>query len=192
MRFTVRLFRGTTPVIVNGRPLCLGHLVLMMHTAAKTGIEDFVQLVELAAKVFDEFDGATEADSSLPYFDRAFHYRFTGIGAWGAGNVSGMLELLFRGNDFVQVGVQVAIGRVMFFGTKRSMSNVLTELSMAAEASYKQEFPEPIGLGPAALSQISDEASHCYLSVMPGDRPVITCRIGNRAIWDNDEPKFGA
>ncbi|MEX0702109.1 MAG: hypothetical protein WD069_08430 [Planctomycetales bacterium] len=192
MRFTVRLCRGTTPVIVNGMHLCLGHLVLMMHTAAKNGIEDFEQLIDLAAKVFDEFDGATEADSSLPFFDRAFHYRFTGIGAWGAGNVSGMLELLFRGDDFLQVGVQVAIGRVMFFGTKGSVTNVLNELSMAAEASYKQQFPEPIGLELGALSRISDEVSQCYLSIMPSDRPVITCRIGNRAIWDNAEPMFGA
>lgn len=179
-------------MIVNGMHLCLGHLVLMMHTAAKNGIADFEQLIDLAAKAFEEFDGATEADSSLPFFDRAFHYRFTGIGAWGAGNVRGMLELLFRGDEFLQVGVQVAIGRVMLFGTKRSVSNVLNELSTVAEASYKQQFPEPISFGVGSLSQISDEVSHCYLSIMPSDRPVITCRIGNRAIWDNAQEMFGA
>jgi hypothetical protein len=172
--------------------LCLGHLFLMMHTAAKNGVEDFQQLIDLAAKVFQEFDGATEADSTLPFFDRAFYYRFTGIGAWGAGNVSGILELLFRGDEFLQVGVEVAIGRVMFFGTKRSVWNVLRELSTAAEASYRQQFPEPLGLGHGVLSQISDEVSYCYLSIMPSDRPVVTCRIGNRAIWDNVEPMFGA
>jgi hypothetical protein len=192
MRFTVRLFRGTTPVIVNGMNLCLGHLVLMMHTAAKTRSEDFRTLIDLAARVFEEFDGATEADGTLPFFDRACHYRFKGIGAWGAGNVTGILELLFRGDEFLQVGVQVAINPVMFFGTKRSVSNVIRELSTAAEASYAQPFPELFTIGPTVMSQISDEVSHCYLSFRPSDPPIVTCRIGNRAMWDAAEPMFGA
>ncbi|MGC9455711.1 MAG: hypothetical protein ACP5HU_12750 [Phycisphaerae bacterium] len=187
MKFSVRLFRGRTPLIVNGMHLCLGHLILMMHTATQSGIDDFEQLIDLAAKVFDQFDGSTESDSNLPYFDRALHYRFTGIGAWGAGNVSGLLELLFRGDQFLQVGVQLAVGPVMLFGTKRSVSKVVNELSVAAEESYRQKFPLPIALGSGKLSQVSDDISHCYLSVMPGNPPVITCRIGNRSIWDNAE-----
>ena len=179
-------------MIVNGMNLCLGHLVLMMHTAAKTGIVDFQTLTDLAARVFEEFDGATEADSTLPFFDRAFHYRFRGIGAWGAGNVTGILEFLFRGDEFLQVGVQVAINRVMFLGTKRSVSNVMREFSTAAESSYGQPFPEPFTIAPIVISQISDDVSHCYLSFIPSDRPIVTCRIGNRSIWDGAEAMFGA
>lgn len=187
MRFRVRLFKGTNHIIVNEMHLCLGHLILMLHTTAKSGINDFQQLIDLAEKVFEEFDGAITADSNLPYFDRAYHYRFTATGVWGTGNVNGVLELLFRGDQFLQFGVQMRIGHVFPFGSKKSLSNVMKDVLEAAEASYKQLFPEPIPLGIASVSQISDDYTHCYVSIMPGKCPIVTCRIGNRAFWYNDQ-----
>ncbi len=191
MRFTTKLFRGSQPVIVNGAPLCLGHLILMIHGAAKSNMDDWQQLIDLADQVFEKIDGATPADAILPAFDRAFHYRFTGIGAWGAGNVNGMLEMLFQGDCFLQAGVQVSISRVKLFGSKRSVSNVISELTSTVEAIYSQSLSTPVDTGNGAFTQISDNASLCYLSVMPTDPPIITCRIGNRAIWDHVESHFG-
>ncbi len=183
MRFRVKLFRGTSRIIVNGEHLCLGHLVLMMHTAARSNIQDWQQLIDLAEEVFDRFDGSTPADNALPAYDRAFHFKFSGCGAWGALNVNGMLELLFRGDDFLQAGIQAAIQPVLLFGTKRSLANVVRDLSTAVQVSYEQSLPTPQMIGPAAMSQISDAVSHAYLSVMQAAVPIVTCRIGNRAIW---------
>ena len=193
MSFTVRLYRGNTPVIVHGMKLCLGHLAMMIHPATRTGagVNDLQLLIDIAANAFVEFDGTTDVDSTLPDFDRAFHYRFSGVGAWGAKNVIGTLELLFRGDEFLQVGIQVAIKPIMFFGTKRSVSNVIDEFSTAVETLYGQPLPEPFTAGPIVMSMISDAITHCYLSFLPSARPVVTCRIGNRAIWDA-ESIFGA
>lgn len=183
MRFRVKLFRGTSRIIVNGDHLCLGHLVLMMHTAALTNIDNWRQLIGLAEDVFDKFDGSRPADKLLPAFDRAFYFKFSGCGAWGALNVNGTIEMLFRGNDFLQAGIQAAIQPIFLFGTNRSRANVVRELSTAIQVSYEQSLPTPQMVGPAAMSEISDAVSHAYLSVMQADVPIVTCRIGNRALW---------
>jgi hypothetical protein len=183
MRFRVKLFRGTNRIIVNGDHLCLGHLVLMMHTAALSNIQSWQQLIDLAEEVFDRFDGTTPADNVLPAYDRAFHFKFNGCGAWGALNVSGMLEMLFRGNEFLQAGIQAAVQPVLLFGAKRSLANVVRELSTAVQVSYDQSLSTPQMVGPATMSQISDSVSHAYLSVMQAAVPIVTFRIGNRAIW---------
>ena len=72
----------------------------------------------------------------MPDFNRQFHYEFGAIGILGTSNVIGILEILTHDDNILQVGFQLAIGRVFPMGFKRSLNNVISEIQRAAEHAY--------------------------------------------------------
>ena len=159
-----------------------------MYHAVKTN--NVKNIIHIADNVFSKIEVSIEYDGPMPDFNRQFHYEFGAIGILGTSNVIGILEILTHDDNILQVGFQLAIGRVFPMGFKRSLNNVISEIQRAAEHAYNLPMT-PQDFGNILLSLGSDELTHCYYTVVRGDRLIVTARIGNRQLWDTSGLDFG-
>lgn len=173
-----------------GGDLHLGHLVRTLHAAATSEtMESLRKLAEFADRQFEEIDASSLPAVGMPTFDRAKHWRFQGIGSWHAMNVQGLLEFLFSDAHFVQVGFQVAVHPAVFgFGQQKALERVLHDVLVSLQRCY----PEPRGRvlisRGAKYWLLGDERTHCYMREGHEHAwPTVTCRFGDRTLWDSPE-----
>ena len=156
--------------------MCLGHVARLIHQCATVRPGgDFSEIRGLGRDHWRPLDMSSVPSESIPDHDTSEAWKFSGIGAWGSGNVSGSIELLTHRGRFVQVGVQTLITPTLIFGSKRAFRNSLWDLSHAAAHCYAGEPPMPTITDSGTVTEFGDQSTVAYIGTSrQGKAPVLT------------------
>ena len=116
-----------------------------------------------------------QADEMLPRFDRGFVFTFQ-----IRDNPSARLEILSRGNQVVQAGVQVVYQNQR---TKSRLHLAYETIRSLAEKYYGPGIP--IKIPPVTILNYGDKVTVFYVSKAHfAHQDILTFRVGNRKLWD--------
>jgi len=115
-------------------------------------------------------------DSTLPPFEKGYHFRFNpGIKA------QALFEILQKDGLILQAGYQLVFQPALFFSYDRKKH---CELKAILEDHYGVGYPTEVGEG-AEIINYGNDTTIAYISkVRVNRRDVITVRVGNRRFWN--------
>lgn len=181
------LTRAFTPVKVANHRFRLGHLYYLAYdTAASDRPMASRDLISLGDSQFRRVDFDWLPASGIPAYSDSLHWEFRCRGSWLTANVVGVLELIERGGETLQAGVQVSVGATLL-GRGRIADKVIEDLFGAILRCYPANAePETTLLPMGEALHYEDDRTYAYSSVSYADdgSPTYIFRVGNRRIWD--------